>query len=96
MRLFQANMCCLSHSECQPCSWCLWLAQKETPTKSYINHVNHMTMTTSGQITLWPDYLKTKGNMNIKLRDGLHFAQYIWISPHDIDCKKTDVRRVIT
>ncbi len=39
----------------------------------------------------WSDYLKTKGNVNIKLRDfdWLHFAQYISISPHDIDCKGT-------
>ncbi len=28
-----------------------------------------MTMTSSGQIMSWPDYLKTKRNMNIKLRD---------------------------
>ncbi len=32
-------------------------------------HTNHMTMTTSGQIMLWSDCLKTKGNVNIKLRD---------------------------
>ncbi len=30
-------------------------------------HANHMTMTTSGQIMLWSDYLKTKENVNIKL-----------------------------
>ncbi len=34
-----------------------------------IKHANHMTMTTSGQIMSWPDYLKTKGNVNIKLWD---------------------------
>ncbi len=28
-----------------------------------------MTMTTCGQIMPWPDYLKTKENVNIKLRD---------------------------
>ncbi len=28
-----------------------------------------MTMTTSGQIMSWSDYIKTKGNVNIKLRD---------------------------
>ncbi len=43
-------------------------------------HANHMTMTTI--------------NVNIKLRDlcetdCLHFAQYISISPHAIDCKET-------
>ncbi len=54
-----------------------------------------MTMTTSGQIMPWSDCLKTKGNVNIKLRDlcetliVLHFAQYILISPHGIDCKQT-------
>ncbi len=32
-------------------------------------HANHMTMTTTGQIMSWSDYLTTKGNMNIKLRD---------------------------
>ncbi len=34
---------------------------------TYCKHANHMTMTTSGQIMSWPDYLKTKGNVNIKL-----------------------------
>ncbi len=34
-----------------------------------IKHANYMTMTTNGHIMSWPDYLKTKGNMNIKLRD---------------------------
>ncbi len=32
-------------------------------------HGNHMTMTISGQIKSWPDYLMTKGNVNIKLLD---------------------------
>ncbi len=54
-------------------------------------HANHLTMTTSGQIMPWFDCLKTKGNMKIKLRnfDCLHFAEYILISPHGIDCKQT-------
>ncbi len=34
---------------------------------SMSKHANHMTMTTSGQIMSWTDYLKTKGNVNIKL-----------------------------
>ncbi len=34
-----------------------------------LKHTNHMTMTTSGQIMSWTYYLKTKGNVNIKLRD---------------------------
>ncbi len=34
-----------------------------------IIHANHMTVATSGQIYSWPDYLKTKGNVNIKLLD---------------------------
>ncbi len=34
-----------------------------------ITHANHMTMTTSGQILPWPDYHKTKENVNIKLLD---------------------------
>ncbi len=34
-----------------------------------VEYVNHMTMTTSGQIMPWSDCLKTKGNMKIKLRD---------------------------
>ncbi len=49
----------------------------------------------------WPDYLKTKGNMNIKLWDlqvwdfdCLHFAQYISISPHGIDCKQTWYKKI--
>ncbi len=32
-------------------------------------HANHMIMTTSGQIMPWSDCQKTKGNVNIKLRD---------------------------
>ncbi len=32
-------------------------------------HANHMTMTTSGQVmSCLSDYLKTKGNVNIKLQ----------------------------
>ncbi len=53
-----------------------------------------MTMTTSGQILSWYNYLKTKENMNIKLLglcqfDCLHFAQYMSMSPHGISCKHT-------
>ncbi len=36
---------------------------------SIIKHANHMTLTTSGQIMSWPDYLKTKVNVNIKFWD---------------------------
>ncbi len=42
----------------------------------------------------WSDCLKTKGNVNIKLRDlcetfdCLHFAQYILISLHGIDVRR--------
>ncbi len=32
-------------------------------------HANHMTMTISGQIMSLSNYLNTKGNMNIKLRN---------------------------
>ncbi len=32
-------------------------------------HANHTTMTSSGKILLWPYYLKTKRNVNIKLWD---------------------------
>ncbi len=35
----------------------------------YDKYTNYMTMTTSGQIMPWPDYLKRKGNVNIKLWD---------------------------
>ncbi len=59
-------------------------------------HANYMTMTTSGLIMSWPDYLKTNGNVNIKLWDFdcLHFAQYISISPHGIDCKQTWCKKI--
>ncbi len=40
-----------------------------TKRETRLKHSNHMTMTTSGQIMPWPDCLKTKGNVNIKLRD---------------------------
>ncbi len=55
-----------------------------------------MTMTTSGQIMPWYDCLKTKGNVKIKLWDFdcLHFAQYILISPHGIDCKQTWCKKI--
>ncbi len=44
----------------------------------------------------WSDYLNTKRNVDIKLWDFdcLHFAQYIWISPHGIDCKQTWCKRI--
>ncbi len=38
-------------------------------THAQIKHANHMTMTTSGQIMPWSDWLKTKGNVKIKLQD---------------------------
>ncbi len=56
-----------------------------------VKHANRMTMTTSGQIMLWSDCLKTKGNVNINFVwdfDCLHFVQYILISAHCIDCKQ--------
>ncbi len=34
-----------------------------------VKHANHIHMTTGGQIMPWSDCLKTKGNMNMKLRD---------------------------
>ncbi len=61
----------------------------------YYKHANHMTMTTSGQIMPWSDCLKTKGKREHKVArlvwdfDCLHFAQYILISPHGIDCKQS-------
>ncbi len=53
---------------------------------------NHLTMTTSGQIMSWSDYLKTKEN--VWDFDCLHFAQYISISPHAIDCKQTWCKKI--
>ncbi len=34
-----------------------------------VKHANHMTMTTSGLIMSWSDYLNTKGYVNINLQD---------------------------
>ncbi len=54
---------------------------------SQITHANHMTITTSGQIYSWPDYRKTKENVNIKSLDlhvCLHFTHYMPMSPHVI------------
>ncbi len=45
--------------------WSIFM--RKTPLQ--ITHANHMTMTTSGQILLWPDYHKKKENVNIKLLD---------------------------
>ncbi len=41
-----------------------------------ITHANHMTMTISGQIWSWPDYCKTKENVNITLLDLSLFTFY--------------------
>ncbi len=41
-----------------------------------ITYANHMTMTTSGQILSWPDYCKTKENVNIMLLDLCVFTFY--------------------
>ncbi len=41
-----------------------------------ITHANYMTMSTSGQILSWPDYLKTKENVNIMLVDLCLFTFY--------------------
>ncbi len=61
-----------------------------------ITHANHMTMTTSRQMWSWLDYLKTKGNMNIKLPEFhcLHFAQCMPMSLHDIGCKQTWCKKI--
>ncbi len=65
-------------------------------------HANHMIMTTSGQIMSWSDYLKTKGNVNIKLRDLCEtLIVYILLSTLQLahmvlTVHKPDVRRFIT
>ncbi len=41
--------------------WSIFL-RKNSP---QITHANHMTMSTIGQIYSWPDYCKTKENVNI-------------------------------
>ncbi len=52
--------------------WGIFLWQKS----SQINHANQMTMTTTGQILSWPDYHKTKENVNITLLDLCLFIFY--------------------
>ncbi len=58
---------------------------------SYIKHVNHMTMTTSGQIMPWSEKRKREHKVARLVRDFdcLRFAQCILISPHGVDCKQT-------
>ncbi len=58
---------------------------------SQITHVNHMTITTRGQILSWPDYHKTKENVNIRLLDlcesltvyiySVHANESTWYPP---------------
>ncbi len=64
-------------------------------------HANHMTMTTSGQIMhamVWlPQDKRKRENKIVRLVwdfDYLHFAQYILISPHGIDCKQTWCKKI--
>ncbi len=52
--------------------WSIFLRKN----RSQITHANHMTMTTSEQILSWPDYHKTKENVNIKLLDLCLFIFY--------------------
>ncbi len=55
-------------------------------------------MTTSGQIMSWSDYIKTKGNVNIKLQDLCETSiVYILLStlPLELTVNKPDVRRFI-
>ncbi len=52
--------------------WSIFLRKNS----SKIIHANHMTMTTSGQILPWPDYRKTKENVNITLLDLCLFTFY--------------------
>ncbi len=60
-----------------------------------------MTMTISGQIMSWTDYLKTKGNVNIKLRDLCEtLIVYILLSTFQfvhmvLTVNKPDIRRFI-
>ncbi len=60
-----------------------------------------MTMPTSGQIMSWPDYLKTQGNVNIKLWDLCKILiVYILLSTFQsvhmvLTVNKPDVRRFI-
>ncbi len=48
----------------------------ERKNSSQITHANHMPMTISGQILSWPDYRKTKENVNITLLDLCLFTFY--------------------
>ncbi len=50
-----------------------------------ITYANHMTMTTSEQFYSWPDYCKTKENVNIMLLDlylypfySVHANEFTW------------------
>ncbi len=67
--------------------------------QSHFKLSNHMTMTSSGQIMSWPDYLKTKGNMNIKFWDLCEILiVYILLSTFQsvhmvLTVNKLDVRR---
>ncbi len=64
-------------------------------------HANHMTMVTSGQIMSWSDYLKTKGNVNIKMQDLCEtLIVYILLSTFQLvhmvlTVNKPDIRRFI-
>ncbi len=57
-----------------------------------------MTMTTSGQIMPWSDCQKDKRKHKVARLvwefDCLHFAQYILISLHGIDCKQTWCKKI--
>ncbi len=72
-----------------------------TPSSNCSKHANHMTLITSGQIMSWPDNLKTKGNVNIKLRDLCEtLIVYLLLSTFQLDhmvltVNKPDVRRII-
>ncbi len=52
--------------------WSIFL-RKNSP---QITKANHMTMTTSGQFYSWPDYSKTKENVNMTLLELCLFAFY--------------------
>ncbi len=70
-------------------------------TLSTDKHANHVAMTTSGHIMLWSDYLKTKENVNIKMRDLCEtLIVYILLSTFQLvhmvlTVNKPDVRRFI-
>ncbi len=75
--------------------------EKVALTYTHYKHANHMTMTTSGQIMSWTDYLKTKGNVNIKLQDLCEtLIVYILLSTFQLvhmvlTVNKHDLRRFI-